>query len=484
MAQNVTVQGASYTDVPAVQLPKTGGGTATFTDTSDADATAENILKGKTAYVNGEKIVGTSEGGGGGTDPTRWQRPTDWPSLDSIDLSGQNVVYITYKANEENSYVVMRTDVSGTVTYDIGTVSNGVFTALETETLTGTQTYTKALTGYNKDYVVLRISGNFTRLQTNFTQTEYTDDTHVGPGQQMLEVYGSIPKVTSLDGFLRNQRFVESVTLTNCTALASMIRVAGDAYSLKNFCIAGTTKTMSAYSAFAQCRNLTYLYLNGISLNNVQAIMQATWVEYTDIDTWTVSMTGNIGDTFNTTRLKELDLSSWNVTATNAAGCFLDSSGLAKLDISTWKISGSAESLFQDTGLETIPEADYSGVTNTQNMFFRSQLKGSVTMPVTADTRFRTAFQYCGAVRSITIPASYTGQIAATAFGNTACLEEIHFLATTPPPLANKSAFKYGDTNAKRKIYVPYSEDHSVLEAYQTAAVWSTIAYPIVEEPQ
>lgn len=33
MAQNVTVAGASYEDVPAVSLPKSGGGTATFYDT-------------------------------------------------------------------------------------------------------------------------------------------------------------------------------------------------------------------------------------------------------------------------------------------------------------------------------------------------------------------------------------------------------------------------------------------------------------------
>lgn len=32
MPQNITLLGASYTDVPAVQLPKTGGGTATFVD--------------------------------------------------------------------------------------------------------------------------------------------------------------------------------------------------------------------------------------------------------------------------------------------------------------------------------------------------------------------------------------------------------------------------------------------------------------------
>lgn len=32
MAQAITIWGASYTDVPAVTLPKTGGGTAKFID--------------------------------------------------------------------------------------------------------------------------------------------------------------------------------------------------------------------------------------------------------------------------------------------------------------------------------------------------------------------------------------------------------------------------------------------------------------------
>lgn len=64
MAQNVTVAGATYSAVPSVNLPKQGGGTASFFDVSDTTATAPDVASGKYFYTAaGVRTAGTSSGG-------------------------------------------------------------------------------------------------------------------------------------------------------------------------------------------------------------------------------------------------------------------------------------------------------------------------------------------------------------------------------------------------------------------------------------
>lgn len=87
MAQNITLLGASYSDVPAVTLPKTGGGTARFDDASVTTATASDVAQGKVFLAaDGTITTGTNSGGGGGLDiPTfteTWSN--DWETLISV----------------------------------------------------------------------------------------------------------------------------------------------------------------------------------------------------------------------------------------------------------------------------------------------------------------------------------------------------------------------------------------------------------------
>lgn len=77
MSQNVTVAGASYPDVPAILLPKTGGGIARFDDASVTTAAAADVASGKIFIASdGTITTGTGSGGGGGSYPWFGQNTT------------------------------------------------------------------------------------------------------------------------------------------------------------------------------------------------------------------------------------------------------------------------------------------------------------------------------------------------------------------------------------------------------------------------
>ena len=60
MAQNVVINNVVYSECPQVDIPKQGGGTASFYDTSDATLNNGNkMLSGNTAYANGTKYTGS-----------------------------------------------------------------------------------------------------------------------------------------------------------------------------------------------------------------------------------------------------------------------------------------------------------------------------------------------------------------------------------------------------------------------------------------
>ena len=61
MAKNVVINGVTYSNVPSVEIPLSGGsGVAEFYDTSDATLdSGDKLLSGSTAYADGVKYTGT-----------------------------------------------------------------------------------------------------------------------------------------------------------------------------------------------------------------------------------------------------------------------------------------------------------------------------------------------------------------------------------------------------------------------------------------
>lgn len=61
---SVIINNVSYNDVPEVDIPKSGGGTAKFFDTSSADIGSEHVLTGKTGFGASGSVSGNMANNG------------------------------------------------------------------------------------------------------------------------------------------------------------------------------------------------------------------------------------------------------------------------------------------------------------------------------------------------------------------------------------------------------------------------------------
>ena len=149
MSQNITLLGASYSAVPGVTLPKTGGGSATFYDVSDTTASASDVASGKYFYTAaGVKTQGTNSGGGGSVQyDTKTATASNYPtSLAFSSMKGEPKFFVVRLNAQVSS--------SGSTTYYyiVDIASNGTTTHGNCFRIGSTRRVDNITSGYSWSY--------------------------------------------------------------------------------------------------------------------------------------------------------------------------------------------------------------------------------------------------------------------------------------------------------------------------------------------
>lgn len=128
MAKNITLLGASYSDVPAVNLPQTGGGTARFTDTSVTTAVESDVASGK-IFIKADGSQATGTGSGGGGTGAVWQDQQGYINLD--DEAGGSITVEPLSVTTNATYTAPAGKAYSPVTVNVSGGGGGDFTMAE-----------------------------------------------------------------------------------------------------------------------------------------------------------------------------------------------------------------------------------------------------------------------------------------------------------------------------------------------------------------
>ena len=233
---------------------------------------------------------------------------------------------------------------------------------------------------------------------------------------------------------------------------------------------------------FNNCKLLKEITIpSGVTTINNAVFANCTSLEKVILPTSLTTLGANVFDYCH--NLKTINLSTTGLTSIGNytfRQCYnlLNINFPSTLTTIATGVFSNCQNLQKITGLTNINNVGGNTVANGGQFQYCYSVKELNLSSITIVTN--NMFDGCRRLKSLTIPNGVT-VIGASAFANGLSLTAIHFLSTSVPTLNNTNAF----TNTNNcTIYVPYSSDHSVLNAYKTADKWSTYASRIEEEPQ
>ena len=530
MAQNITLQGASYSDVPSVLLPKTGGGQASFTDVTDTTASANDVAAGKYFYTAaGVKTEGTSTGGGGTQAGTVTQDANGYIVLDddaptqptlitkSITANG------TYNASSDNAdgYSSVTVNVSGGggggdmtdpirfFDYDGTLVAS--YTAVPAS-LPSVPTHT-GLTNGTWNYTLAQVTTQFNAMGTcdvgaNYTTSSGATEIDIVLQEGRLHPYLSLAVNGTVSIDWGDNTTPDSVTGTSLTTRLSTINheySQAGSYTIKISKTSGTgyalysTSTYKLLNANSSTSNANVVYSSSVKRVRVGddcGIGQSAFYGCYNLDS--ISLPNGL-TTFGSQCFSycySLKFITYPSSMTTPSSSFMYDYALAAVSF-PFTATAINTSLSNCASLATVSIPSnctalyvsmFNSCFNLEDVKLPSQMTvlpstifsgcyslTSCVIPSSVNTIQAYAFSGCHSLANLTIPSGVTS-IGDYAFQNCYGMKEYHFLRTESVPTLGTTAFS--NIQPDCIIYVPNSK----LNDYKTAENWATYASYMVGE--
>lgn len=430
MAKNVTLLGASYSDVPAVDLPQTGGGTARFSDASVTTAIASDVAQGKIFLdAQGQPTAGTASGGGGGIEPN---------DVNFYDYDG-TLLYAYSAADFANL-----SEMPANPTHTGLTAQGWNWTLADAKTYVATykwldigQMYT---TSDGKTRIYIEIPADAPADQMTF-YVRFTQS--VGRGVTVNWGDGSAEETftgTSAANRSHTYAAVGKYTIT-LNVTSGTLRFVG-------------TSSYAIYGSTGNGYNKNRIHKVEIG-NSVTELGQYLFYYCQNLESVTLPKT---------------------ITQEIGVYCFQYTPSLRHVTIPN-QVPSIGNYLFSNSRVSSCSLPKSVNSIGTYIVHYSYHLD-RIVIPPNVTSIGATAFYYT-CLKKIVLPSGVTS-IGSNGMTNSYNLSELWIYATTPPTWGGSSLL----SNVPRPtVYVPYSADHSVLAAYQNDASWGTAPVNLKEMP-